>query len=269
MKELAACQAFSAVANFLRPFIPDCFSVSMNHHTGQAGELHVSYSPKRKEWLYWDKFYLVYSRCHVYQLVIYIVVQATVKNLCSTTNFSTSSSKSGPIFTPDLAAPGIWALVTDQHPIRPYSVRPSKIELNQDRLDVTRKPWRWEVRQGDGRRWEAMGGESKVIRGELSADHMKIDRSAKESRRIMLNHWIALLQYHKDATKDWYWEPCRDWLRADALSRKWDLDRYLGAMVVSSTTSRGSNVKMAQELREYCNGPRIQLVSKGGMWDSK
>lgn len=65
-----------------------------------------------------------------------------------------------------------------------------------------------------------MGGESKVIGGELSADHTKIDRSAKESRRIMLNHWISLLQYHKDATKDSYWEPCRDWLRADALSRK-------------------------------------------------
>lgn len=47
-----------------------------------------------------------------------------------------------------------------------------------------------------------MGGESKTKGGELSADQMKFDRSAKESRRIMLNHWIAILQYHKDATED-------------------------------------------------------------------
>lgn len=39
-----------------------------------------------------------------------------------------------------------------------------------------------------------MGGESNAIGGELSADQMKFDRSAKE--------WIALLQYHKDATED-------------------------------------------------------------------
>lgn len=46
-----------------------------------------------------------------------------------------------------------------------------------------------------------MGGDSKAIRGELSADHMKVGRSAKESRRIVLNQCVALLQYHKDATK--------------------------------------------------------------------
>lgn len=47
-----------------------------------------------------------------------------------------------------------------------------------------------------------MGGESNAIGGELSANQMKFDRSAKASRRIMLNHWVTSLQYHKDATDD-------------------------------------------------------------------
>lgn len=38
-----------------------------------------------------------------------------------------------------------------------------------------------------------MGGESNVIGGELSADQMKFGRSAKGSRRIMLNYWIAVI----------------------------------------------------------------------------
>lgn len=38
--------------------------------------------------------------------------------------------------------------------------------------------------RGDGK---AMGGESKAIEGELSADQMKFDRNGKKSRRFLIS----------------------------------------------------------------------------------
>lgn len=73
-KETTPYQVVSPVLNFLRPFIQESIAVSMNHHTGQTRELHMSYLPKRKEWLYWDKFCLVYSGHHVDQVVTYTFV---------------------------------------------------------------------------------------------------------------------------------------------------------------------------------------------------
>lgn len=89
----------------------------------------------------------------------------------------------------------------------------------------------------------------------LSADQMNFDRGAKENWQVPIGGLApssscrtvvgVSLRNHKDATEGWYRQLCRCRLREDALSRNRDLDRFLGAMVVSTTTPRVSNVDMA------------------------
>lgn len=93
-----------------------------------------------------------------------------------------------------------------------------------------------------------MGSESKAIGGDLLADQMKFGLSAKESRRIMLNHWIACFAISQDCHRGLIPEAvpvlltCR---RPVEELRPWQIPSW--GHVVSSARPRVSNVHMAIE----------------------